>query len=129
MNSLIKTLKNRKVQEINGIKFRTLNTENVGGATEIEVEVIDNTFTETNDPEEKLQKVKGNAKVKICALNPKTPKKKDCTVMVDKIKNHNKMFVKIISQKVVKPTIDSLLKGEGTVNLLKTPHKKKQSEK
>ena len=34
------------------------------------------------------------------------------------------MFVKRIAQKVVKPTIDTLLKGEGTANLLKTPHEK-----
>ena len=81
-------------------------------------------FTETDDPDEKPKKVKGNAKVKIWSLNPKNPKKKECTVMVDKIREHNKMFVKIIAQKVVKPTIDSLLKGEGTANLLKTPHEK-----
>ena len=124
MNPLIKTLKIRKVQEINGVKFRTLNSEYVGGATEIEMEVIDNMYTETSDPEEKTQKVKSNAKIKIWALNPKNPKKKECTVMVDKIKDHNKLFVKIIAQKVVKPTIDSLLKGEGTANLLKTPHEK-----
>ena len=124
MNALIKTLKSRKVQEINGVKFRTLNSESLGAATELEVEVIDNDFTETDDPEEKPQKVKGNAKVKIWCLNPKTPKKKDCTVMVDKHREHDRKFVRIIAQKVIKPTIDSLLKGEGTANLLKTPHEK-----
>ena len=36
-----------------------------GGSTEAEIEVIDNNFTETDDPDEKPTKVKGNAKVKI----------------------------------------------------------------
>ena len=124
MNHLTNTLKSRKVQEINGIKFRTLNCESVGGVTEIEIEVIDNLFTETDDPEEKPKKVKGNAKVKIWSPNAKNPKKKDCTIMVDKIREHDKKFVKLIARKVVKPTIDSLLKGDGTSNLLKTPHEK-----
>ena len=74
--------------------------------------------------QKKVQKVKGNAKVKIWGPNPKVPKKKDYTVMVDKLGDHHRMFVKIIAQKVVKPTLDSLLKGEGTGNLLKTPHDK-----
>ena len=44
--------------------------------------------------------------------------------MVDKIREHDKMFVKFITRKVLKPTIDCLLKGEGTANLLKTPPEK-----
>ena len=124
MNSLTNTLKSRKVQEINGIKFRSLNSQFVGGTTEIEIEVVDNMFTETDDPEEKPQKVKGMAKVKIWSPNSKNPKKKDCTIMVDKVWEHDKKIFKLIAQKVVKPTIDSLLKGKGTSNLLKTPHEK-----
>ena len=124
MKNLIQTLKSRKAQEINGIKFRTLNSETTGGSTEAEIEVIDNNFTETDDPDEKPKKVKGNAKVKIWGPDPKNPKKNDFTVMVDKIREHDKMFVKLIARKVLKPTIDCLLKGEGTANLLKTPHEK-----
>ena len=34
------------------------------------------------------------------------------------------MFVKIIAQKVVKPILDSLLRGEGTTRLVKPPDEK-----
>ena len=76
MNHLTNTLKSRKVQEINGIKFRTLNCESVGGVTEIEIEVIDNLFTETDDPEKKPNKSKAMPKLKSGAQMQKTLRRK-----------------------------------------------------
>ena len=113
-------LKRRKIQMIEDVKFRTLSHEIRSGAIEIELEIIDTKFKDPDKPFEKPKKIKGMAKIKIWAPNPKNPKKKEFTVMVEKHSEHDKKFVKILALKVVKPILDSFLTGEGPVKLLNT---------
>ena len=77
-------------------KFKVLDSRKQGGATQITIEVSDS-------------EGRGNAIVDFWGPN----KRKECTVLVKKTKEHEERFVKIVAKEIVQPLIDSCISGRG----------------
>jgi len=83
-------------KKINNLEVTVANHKVNNGSLEVELEVI-----KDND--------RGNAVLKFFGPNSK----KVQTLLVSKSRNHDFIFVKIISEEVIKPLIDRFISGEG----------------
>ena len=77
------TLKKGVENEVSGIKFKVLDLRKLGGATQVTLEMSDN-------------EGRGNAIIDFWGPN----KKKECTVLVKKSKEHEERFVKIAAREI-----------------------------
>ena len=84
--------------------IRVIDASNIPNGIERLVEVVKN-----NE--------KGNVVVKFYGPN----KKRGCTVMVTKTKDHAVQFAFSLAQEVVKPLLDSFISGQGWTDLFKVP--------
>ena len=81
--------------EYNDIKFKVLDARKVGGANQITIEMADSDG-------------RGNAIVDFWGPN----KRKECTVMIKKSKDHEARFVKILAKSIIQPLLDSFIIGK-----------------
>ena len=96
-------MKKGAVGELNGIKFKVLDTRTNGAGLDVEVELMEN-------------KNRGIAVLKI--YGPNTKKKNVLTVT--KRKGSDAKYLIILAEQVIKPLINKFLEGEETAGLLKT---------
>ena len=89
------------VNDIDGIKFRVLDTRKNGVALDIEIEMI-------------AKGDKGIALVKLYGPYERKAKK-DNVVMITKSKQSDSKFVTILAEQIIKPLITGFLDGETTV--------------
>ena len=95
VNYLQETLEKGFKKTVNGVGFRVLDTREKGVEWEVEVEVIEN-------------KKKGIAILKLYGPN----KTKEFVVSVNRSKGHDPKFVEILARKVIKPVMNSFVKGQ-----------------
>ena len=93
---------NRRTSE--NVNIRIIDSREIPNGIEREVEVV-------------KDKEKGNAVVKFYGPN----KKKGCTIIVNKTKNHDVKFALSLANEVVKPLLDSFISGESWKSLFKVP--------
>ena len=106
-----KTLLKRKSNlKFGSTKFNINDNRIVGGATQVVVEIED-------------KEGRGNAIVDFWGPN----KRKECTVLVKKSKEHDERFVEKVALSVVKPILDCLIAGGDLKSLLKTAAKNSKS--
>ena len=94
------TLKKGIENEANGKKFKILDQRKTGGATQITIEISDN-------------EGRGNAIIDFWGPN----KKKECTVLIKKSKEHGERFVKIAAKDIVKPLLDCFIAGRDSKSI------------
>ena len=104
-------LKKGSDNEIGNIKFKVLDSKKIGGSTQITVEVADN-------------EGRGISIVDFWGPN----KRKECTVMIKKTKDHEERYVKILAKQIIQPILDCLISGRGLEKLFKE-QKKNTSER
>ena len=93
IDSIKNVLKKGKKTEINETKFRVLDMKKLqGGASETTIEVTE-------------EESRGNAVVNFWGPN----KKKECTTMIKKSKEHEAKFVSFVAKRVVQPLLDAFL--------------------
>ena len=69
---------------------------------------------------------KGVATIKIWGPSKAAKAKKKCTVMIVKFSSCEEKFAKMLSRKIIKPLLDSYLKGKGWKSLIKSDIIKKE---
>ena len=107
-----KTLLKRKDNvEIGRTKFNIKDNRIVGGATQVVIEIVD-------------KEGRGNAIVELWGPN----KRKECTVLVKKSKEHDERFVEIVAKAVVQPILDCLITGGDSKSLFKNTRKNSKSQ-
>ena len=99
-------LKKGSDNEIGTIKFKVLDSKKIGGPTQITVEVADN-------------EGRGISIVDFWGPN----KRKECTVMIKKTKDHEERYVKILAKQIIQPILDCLISGRGLEKLFKEQKK------
>ena len=99
-------LKRRNDVKIGNTKFNILDNRIIGGATQVIIEIVD-------------KEGRGNAIVDFWGPN----KRKECTVLVKKIKEHDERFVEIVAKTVVQPILDCCITGGDLKSLLKKAEK------
>ena len=80
-------------RDINGIKFKVLDTRTQGTGLEIDVEMEDN----------------GSRGIAVLKLYGPSSKKKESVVMVSKDKDSESKYVTILAQKIIKPLMINVL--------------------
>ena len=77
-------------------------------------EVIDVSYGIEADIEVSVGKIKGLTKVKIWGPSKSVTKKNQCTIIISKYnKNCDPKFTTMMSRKIIKPLLESYLKGQG----------------
>ena len=84
-------LKKGSEYEIGNIKFKVLDSKKIGGSTQVTVEVTDN-------------EGRGISVVDFWGPN----KRKECTIMIKKTKDHEEKFVKTLAKQIIQPMLDCL---------------------
>ena len=93
---LCEFLKKGLESEVNGTKFKVLDRQEKGSGLEIDVRVVE----------------KSEIGIGILKLYGPNKKSKEYTVMVNKHKDSSIKFVTILAEKIVKPLINQIIKGE-----------------
>ena len=95
-------MKKANKRELADIAFRVLDTRKINSGVEIEVEIV-------------KKNEKGIAILKLYGPNAK----KGCTILINKAKNNDEIFVKILADEIIKPLIDNFISGAGWAKLMK----------
>ena len=101
------TLKKSIEKEINETKFKVLDHKLHGGATQVTIEMSD-------------KEGRGNAIADFWGPN----KKKECTIMIKKSKEHEERFVKILAKNIIQPLLDCFITGKGFGTIFKVAKEK-----
>ena len=104
-------LKRGSNAEIGTTKFNIKDNRKVGGATQVVIEIID-------------KEGKGNVIVDFWGPN----KRKECTVLVKKSKEHDERFVEIAAKRIVQPILDSFISGCDPTSIFKHSNLKQKSQ-
>ena len=102
MEKIKNTFKTRMEKEINVTKFKILDSKLHGGATQIIVEIIS-------------KAERGIAIAEFWGPN----KRKECTILIKKSKEHDEKFVSILAKKIIQPCLDNIMNGKSLDDLLK----------
>ena len=96
-----KTLLKKGIEkEINNIKFKVLDNRVIGGATQVTVEMTD-------------KEGRGNGIIDFWGPN----KRKECTVLIKKSKEHDERFVKILAKQIIQPMLNCFISGKNISSL------------
>ena len=87
-------------KEKNGIKFRVLDSKKIGGATQVTIEISD-------------KEGRGNAIADFWGPN----KKKECTILLKKSKEHEERFVKLAAKEIIQPLLDCYISGRENTHI------------
>ena len=79
-------------KEIDETKFKVLDHKMHGGAKQVTIEISD-------------KEGRGNAIVDFWGPN----KKKECTILIKKLKEHEERFVKILAKTIIQPLLESFI--------------------
>ena len=80
--------------EIGKIKFKVLDSKKIGASNQVTVEVADS-------------EGRGISIVDFWGPN----KRKECTIMIKKTRDHEERFVKILAKQIIQPMLDCLISG------------------
>ena len=94
-------------REIDETKFRVLDHKIHGIATQVTIEISD-------------KEGRGNAFVDFWGPN----KKKECTILIKKSREHQERFVKIVAKSIIQPLLDCFISGRSYEVIFKGPKEK-----
>ena len=104
-------LKKGLEKDVDDVKFKVFDKRQVGGATQVIIEI--------NDKEGR-----GNAVTDFWGPN----KRKECTILIKKLKDHEERFVTILAKSIIQPLLDCFISGHGYESLF-GPSKNKTTGK
>ena len=101
MEKIKSTLKKGSQKEIKGLKFKIMDAKLQGGAIQVTVQMD-------------LNVEKGIAIAELWGPN----KKKECTILVKKSKEHDEKYVSILAKQIIQPCLDCILQGKSLDHFL-----------